>query len=152
MATRVSYIKESREEIAREIREKVGDDPTVQIRTKEFALLVRNHWRSLAAAAFDDETGRYEESVHIERKAQRAFKKLPQYWVGTRIFYAHFIEYGTGPDSKGEWMPRTLSSAQRRGRAPLVTGRLTPTPEFGLGAKTAHHFGGTPDSESYERL
>lgn len=150
MATRVSYIKESREEIAREIREKVGDDPTVQIRTKEFALMVQAHWRSLASTAFDDETGRYEESVHIERKAQRAFKKLPQYWVGTRLFYAHFIEYGTGPDSEGG--TRWLTSAQRRGRAPLLVGERTPTPEFALGAKTAHHFGGTPDSETYERL
>src|SRR5262245_11278637 len=149
--TRVSYIKESREEIAREIERKVKEDPTVQIRTKKFAIMVRDHWRTIATEAFEDETGRYVESVHIERKFERAFKRLPQYWVGTRLFYAHFIEYGTGPDTKGS-SPRHLSSAQRRGRIPLTVTRDTPTPEFALGAKTAHYFGGTSDSESYERL
>jgi len=30
--------------------------------------------------------------------------------------------------------------------------RDTPTPEFALGAKTAHHFGGTLDNQAYQEL
>lgn len=150
MPTRVSYIKESVEEITRMIEDEVNDDPTVQIRTKEFAIIVRDHWRSIAAAAFDDEREHYIPSVHIERLPQRAFKRLPQYWVGTRIFYAHMIEYGTGRDRHGG--VRKLTPEMRGGRGALVVGEKTPTEAFALGAKTAHFFGGTPDSESYERF
>src|SRR5262245_53753729 len=101
--TRVSYIKESVEEITQMIADQWPDDPTVQVKTKAFAIEVRDYWRHLARQAFghgripEPPTGRYEESVHIERLPQRAFKRNPQFWVGTRIFYAHFIEYGTGP-------------------------------------------------------
>lgn len=148
---KISYIKESREEIARMIEEGVKKDWEVQIRTKEFAIMVRDHWRRIASEEFKDETGRYVKSVHIERRPERAFKKLPQFWVGTRLFTAHMIEFGTGPDTHGP-EPRSLSSAQRRGREPLTVWRATPTKEFGFAAETAHHFGGTPDNESFQGL
>lgn len=131
---KVSYIRESTREIENEIRKKIEDDPTIGIKVKAFALEVRDYWRSISPIM----TGEYAASVEVRRRPERAFKKLPQYWVGTRLWYAHFIEYGTGNDSKGGWR-----FIPRLGR---MVGELTPTPEFAPAARTAHHFSGTPDS------
>jgi len=131
---KVSYIEESVAEIVRELEEKISEDDQISIETKAFAIVVRDYWRSISPIM----TGRYAESVHIERRPERAFKRLPQYWVGTRYWKAHFIEYGTGNDTHGGWR-----FIRRLGR---MVGELTPTPEFAPAAKTAHHFGGTPDT------
>lgn len=148
MATR-SKIEESVVDITNMIEEGVYRDKFVAVHTKAFAKTVCAHWQGLARADFEDETGEYVESVHVERLPEKAFKRLPQFWVGTRHWRAHFIEYGTGPDVEGV-EPRPLTSAQRRGRLPLVVMKATPTPEFGFADRTAHHFGGTADDTASE--
>lgn len=129
-----SYIRESHLEIVREIKGKVQSDPEVKLRCKKFAIEVRDHWRNIEAPIL---TGEYAGSVHTEKRLDR--NKLPHWWVGTRIWYAHFIEYGTGPDSKGGF--RYIA---RLGRS---VGENTPTPEFAPAARTAHYFGGTPGGD-----
>src|SRR5262245_1794272 len=145
MASRWAHVEESVVDIENMILEGIYKDPIIMVHTKAFAIRVRDHWKRIAHDEFEDETGDYVESVHIERKFERAFKRLPQFWVGTRFWRAHFIEYGTGPDTKGA-SPRHLTSAMRRGRIPMTVTGKTPTPEFGFSAKVAHHFGGTPDN------
>src|SRR5262245_29655929 len=144
-----SRVEESVVEIENMIIEGVYKDPIITVRTKAFAHRVRDHWRNLAHEEFDDETGEYVNSVVVKRRPERAFKKLPQFDVGTRFWRAHFIEYGTGVDTKGA-SPRHLTSVQRRGREPLTVTRDTPTEEFAFSAKTAHYFGGTPDNAMSE--
>lgn len=149
MARTESRIEESVSEIMNMITEGVYKDKFVAVSAKAFAIRVCDYWQDIARAEFEDETGEYVESVHVERLPERAFKRLPQYWVGTRHWRAHFIEYGTGPDVEG-YEPRELTSGQRRGREPLTVMKATPTPEFGFADKVALRFGGTADDVASE--
>lgn len=128
---KISYIRETEEQIYREIKGKIQSDPEVKIRSKVFAIEVRDWWRNMEAPIL---TGEYAGSVHVEPRTDS--DGLPHWWVGTRIWYAHFIEYGTGPDTKG--------GVRYIARLGHVVGEDTPTPEFAPAAKTAFHFGGTP--------
>ena len=144
--TQVSVVRESREQIAKEIADKVSKDPTVQIRTKAFALEVAAYWKSIHPPL--DESGEYRDSIHVERRPEMAFKKLPQFQVVTRIWYAHFIEFGTGDDKRGK-EPRTVHRMGNYGFGHpdgwTQVDKKTPTPEYAPAGKTAHHFRGTPD-------
>lgn len=114
----------SEREIRAEIERKIRADAELKVKSKDLADEVRDHWRSVSPV----DSGEYAASVHVEKRKDR--NGLPHWWVGTRDWKAHFIEYGTGSDPDG-----TNSKF----------GRDTPTPEFAPAAKTAHHFGGTPD-------
>ncbi len=157
--TQVSVVRESREQIAKEIADKVSKDPTVQIRTKAFALEVAEYWKSIhppldehgdfGSQSHTHSGGAYRDSIHVERRPEMAFKKLPQYQVVTRIWYAHFIEFGTGPDKDGE-SPRTVKRGPGNYGFGAPNGfatvtRNTTTKEYAPAGKTAHHFKGTPD-------
>ena len=106
-----SRVKESSAEIYREIERKIRADAEVRRQARDFADDVKDYWRDISPV----DTGAYAASVHTERRPD--VRGLPQFWVGTRIWYAHFVEFGTGEPG--------------------------PTTEFAPAAKTAHHFRGT---------
>ena len=60
---------------------------------------------------------------------------MPARRVGATDFKAHWIEYGTGSDKKGD-SPRYVPTLG------VQVGKDTPTPAFAPRAKTAAHFGG----------
>jgi hypothetical protein len=110
-----SRVKESREDIFREIEAKVRRDGEVKADSKRFADEVRDYWRSISPVR----TGKYAASIHVER--QRDHRGFPTYWVITRDWKAHFIEFGT-------------HESEDHGA----------TPEFAPAARTALRYGGTP--------
>ncbi|GJJ22283.1 HK97 gp10 family phage protein [Mycolicibacterium mageritense] len=114
--------RSSEAEIRAEIERKIRADAEVKVKTEKHAEDVRDYWRGIAPV----DSGEYAASVHVEKRKDR--DGLPHYWVGTRDWKAHFIEYGTGDDPDDSKSP---------------FGPDTPTPEFAPAAKTAHHFGGT---------
>lgn len=131
------------------IENAVYRDPTIQFHTKKAAVEAAMYWKSLHPPL--DESGAYRDSIKVTRRPEQAFKKLPQFRVGAEIWYAHFIEFGTGPDKKGK-SPRVLPESAGREHGnygfsspPNAVTKNTPTPEYALAAKTAHRFFGTPD-------
>lgn len=68
-------------------------------------------------------TGHYAAGIVVQKTKTGKVRAAATAW------YSHFIEYGTGPDTK-------------KGSK---FGPETPTPEFAVMAKTALHFGGTFD-------
>lgn len=112
--------------LAAEIAEKIRRDAEVRVKSKEQAEEVRDYARSIAPVR----TGKFAASIKVEKRGDGP-NGLPHYWVGTRDWRAHFIEYGTGPDPDDSQSP---------------FGPNTPTPEFAVFAKIAAHFGGTTDS------
>ncbi|OFB37973.1 hypothetical protein BA059_16895 [Mycolicibacterium sp. (ex Dasyatis americana)] len=109
----------SEREIRAEIERLIRRDGELRVDTEEFAEEVRDHWREIAPV----DSGEYAASVHVEKRKDR--RGLPHYWVGTRDWKAHFIEYGTGDDPTDSKSP---------------FGPNTPTPEFAPAAKTEAHF------------
>ena len=109
----------SEREIRAEIERHSRAAADVRVGSEEFADEVRDHWRSISPV----DTGEYAASVHVEKRKDR--DGLPHYWVGTRDWKAHFIEYGTEADSSDSKSP---------------FGPNTPTPEFAPAAKTEAHF------------
>lgn len=116
----------NRTQLQREIESKIKRDAEVRRKSKEQAEDVRDWWKFKEAPV---DTGEYAASVELEKRPPH--RGLPHWWVGTRYWKAHFIEFGTGPDTKTG--------------SPF--GMDTPTPEFAPAAKTAHHFGGTAGGE-----
>lgn len=70
-------------------------------------------------------TGKYAASITIEDRSD--VDGFPAKRVVAKAWYAHFIEFGTGPDKNGSKSP---------------FGPDTPTPAFAPRAKTAAEFGG----------
>lgn len=68
------------------------------------------------------ETGKYAAGIEVQRRRNRVR-------VVATAWYSHFVEYGTGPDTK-------------KGSK---FGPDTPTPEFAVFARTAAAFGGTSE-------
>ena len=118
----------NRRELKNEIGIAIRKDLAVARGTKDFAEEVRDYakrlWRESGPHPY--ETHEYVESIHADKKPNVA--GLPHWWVGTYSPHAVFIEYGTGPDKPGSKSP---------------WGPNTPTREFGIFARTAHHFRGT---------
>lgn len=108
-------------EVAKAIRESVE----VDVGLRKFCEEVVAYWRSVSPVR----TGEYAASVKV-LKAPKAGKAV----VGTNFWKAHFIEFGTGDDSKEG----------------SKFGPDTPTPEFAPGQNTAHHFGGTLDAKGID--
>src|SRR5262245_55646604 len=104
-----SQVRESSADIYREIEAKVRRDAQVRRDARNEAEKVRDYWKFREAPV---ETGRYAASIHIEDRPDH--RGLPTFWVGTRIFYAGYLEFGTED-----------------------------TPMFAPAAKTAFRFGGT---------
>lgn len=73
------------------------------------------------------DTGNYAAQIEVKKKGRKVR-------VGAMAWYSHFIEYGTGPDTK-EGSP---------------FGPNTETPEFAVMARTAAAFGGTSDGQDGE--
>lgn len=69
-------------------------------------------------------TGAYQRAWHIENRPER--DGLPHYALVNDDEKANWIEYGTGPDTRGKstWGPNT------------------PTPDFAVARRTALKFGG----------
>lgn len=118
---RSSRVREPVSQIEAEIRRKVRDQAELISDTKDQAEKVRDHWRNIAPV----DSGAYAASIHIEQRPP--IEGLPRFAVVAGDWKAHFIEFGTGPDTK-EGSP---------------FGQDTPTPEFAPAAKTAAYFGGT---------
>lgn len=134
---RVSLPSAERVKLGHEIRIGIQNDRAIPLGTKRVAEEVKTYWKDVAwPTAIGTppaqhpghfyETGRYRESIHVERK--RARFGLPAYAVVSNDPDANFIEFGTGVDKPGS-------------RSPF--GPNTPTPEFAPAGKTAFHFGGT---------
>lgn len=117
-----SRVRESTSSIEEEIRTKIRAQGELTVKTREFAEEVLAHARSISPV----ETGAYAAAWHIENRPP--LNGWPRFAVINRHWTAHFIEFGTGKDTKPG--------------SPF--GPDTPTPEFAVAAKTAAFFGGTP--------
>lgn len=138
----------SRHQLMNELQVKIEDDPEVKLQTLKFAEEVKEYWKRIApdsgSAGHPWSTGEYKDS--IERIATRGKGKggrfIWHHWVGTFDPIANLLEYGTGPDdveagkTGGNWIG--LDGLH-------YYGSNTPTPAFAFAARTAIHFGGTPD-------
>jgi HK97 gp10 family phage protein len=114
----------SSREIQREIEAQIRKDAELRLKTKEAAEGIRDEVRAETPV----DTGRAAASVQVEKRKDRG--GLPTWWVGSRLWYFHFLENGTGPDpadSKSRFGPDT------------------PTKEYAPFAKVAHRHGGTKD-------
>lgn len=87
------------------------------------------YWKSVSPR----DTSNYASTVKVTKKAKKGKGK-----VGATAWYAHFVEYGTGADSKG---PETRKVETKQGWKTLP--KDTPTKAAAPGEKTAQHFGGT---------
>lgn len=114
----------SSSDIRRELERQIGRDAEMRLKTKEAAENIRDEVRAETPV----NTGEAAASIHVERRGDR--RGMPTWWVGTRLWYFHFIENGTGPDPADSHSP---------------FGPNTPTPEFAPFAKVAHRHGGTSD-------
>lgn len=114
----------SEREIRAEIEAKIKAAAELQVESKAFAEQVRDEVRAETPVR----SGKAAASVHVEKRKDR--DGLPRWWVGSRLWYFHFLEYGTGPDNPDSKSP---------------FGPDTPTPEFAPFAKVAHRHGGTLD-------
>lgn len=114
----------SSREIAAEIEAKIRKDAEVKLKSKGEAEKIRDEIR----AETPKRTGKAAASVHVEKRKDR--DGLPHWWVGTRLWYFHFLEFGTGPDPEDSKSP---------------FGPDTPTKEYAPFAKVAHRHGGTTD-------
>lgn len=135
-------MRETRKQLETEIGLKVSKDLQVKKGTKEFAERVALHakleWREASMGVQEGpgmpphtyEDGHFEDSIHAAKRRERFLNGgwWPHWWVGSNHPQAHMIEYGTTVDRPGSMSP---------------WGPNTPTPEFGVFAKTAHHFRGT---------
>lgn len=110
-------------EIRAEIERKIRRDAEVRVKSKEAAENIRDEVRAETPV----DTGKAAASVLLEKRPER--NGLPRWWVGSKLWYFHFLEWGTGPDAK-EGSP---------------FGKDTPTPEFAPFGKVAHRHGGTLD-------
>lgn len=89
------------------------------------------YWKSVSPR----DTSNYAASVKVTKKAKDGVGR-----VGATAWYAHFVEYGTGSDSKG---PESRRVQTKDGWKTLP--KDTPTKPFAPGEKTARHFGGSLD-------
>ena len=85
-----SRVKESADDIFREIDAKIRKDAQVRSDARDFAENVSDHWRYHEAPI---DTGRYAASIHVEDRPD--VRGLPQFSVITRVPYAGYVEYGT---------------------------------------------------------
>lgn len=130
----------NRDDLELEIRQRAGDSAEVKQGLEAFGKQVVEVWRSYSPVR----SGRYAASVRVLKRFRS--NGLPGVKVGATSKRAHFIEYGTGADDKGE-SPRYVPALG------VQVSKDTPTPAFAPRAKTAAHFGGdeTPapkDSDS----
>jgi len=112
-----------RVKLRKELETKILQSAELQAGTKSFADQVKQYAQKIAPV----DEGEFAASIHVKRVRTRR-GAAPHYWVGSKHWRAHMIEFGTKadpPDSKSPFGPNT------------------PTPEFGVFAKTAAHFGGT---------
>lgn len=116
-------------EIQREIEAGIRKDAEMRLKTKEAAEKIRDEIRAETPVR----TGKAAASIHVEKRKDR--RGMPTWWVGTRLWYFHFIENGTGPDKADSKSP---------------FGPDTPTPEYAPFAKVAHAHGGTTDGIEVE--
>jgi HK97 gp10 family phage protein len=114
----------SSRDIAAELEAKVRKDAELRLKSKDEAEKVCDEIR----AETPKRTGAAAASVHVEKRKDR--DGLPHWWVGTRLWYFHFLEFGTGPDNPDSKSP---------------FGPDTPTKEYAPFAKVAHRHGGTTD-------
>ena len=114
----------SEREIRDEIEAKIRAAAEVRVESKAFAEKIRDEVRAKTPVR----TGKAAASVHVEKRKDR--DGLPAWWVGSRLWYFHFLEYGTKADPEDSKSP---------------FGPDTPTPEFAPFAKVAHEHGGTVD-------
>lgn len=114
----------SSRDIQREIELKIRKDAELLRKSKDAAEQIRDEVRAETPVR----TGKAAASVHLEKRKDR--DGMPHWAVISRLWYFHFLEYGTGDDRPG-----TKSTF----------GPDTPTPEFAPFAKVARRHGGTLD-------
>ncbi|WAY18397.1 HK97 gp10 family phage protein [Mycolicibacterium fortuitum] len=119
-------------EIQAEVELKIRKDAEVRRKGKAAAERIRDEIRAetpVDTSPPDDRTaGAAAASVHVENRKDHL--GMPAWAVISRLWYFHFLEYGTGPDKPGSNSP---------------FGPDTPTPEFAPFAKVARRHGGTTD-------
>jgi hypothetical protein len=103
-----SRVRESSSQIYAEIDAKIRRDASVRRQARDVANEVKAVFRSHTPVR----TGRLAASIHIESRPDR--RGLPAFWVGTRVSYAGYVEFGT-----------------------------VDTPMAAMAAKTAFRYGGT---------
>lgn len=108
------------ESIYNEIRRKARNDAKVKRELDAETLKVKAAWVSHSPVR----TGRYAASIAVQDRPD--IDGFPAKRVVAKAWYAHFVEYGTGPDTKQG----------------SKFGPDTPTPAFAPRAKTAAQFGG----------
>lgn len=134
----MARVRGGRESLRLEIQSKIIKDIEIHRKGKAFAEDVADYAQRRALRDMDRgyATGEFVASIKVERNRSRLgrfvgkSRGLPAWRVVTHDPKAHMLEYGTdidNPDSRSPW------------------GRFTPTPEYATFAKTAFHFGGTPD-------
>lgn len=110
------------ESIEAEIRRKARRDAKVDRELDEFARRVQTAWRANSPV----DTGNYASKVVVQNR--RDVDGMPAKRVVAKAWYAHLVEFGTGPDAK------------RADDAPGSPN--TPTRAAAPRAKTAAQFGG----------
>lgn len=130
--------------LGREISLKMRTEPEakaeISLGTKKVALEVKTYWQTRAWPESGEagnwgglhpyDTGSYVDSIEIRQNRNRRGRFVAGWTVFTDHPHAVFLEDGTGVDKPGSRSP---------------WGPNTPTPEFAPAARTAFHFGGTPD-------
>lgn len=119
----------NRADLYREIEIGISKDLAVKRGTKEFAEEVRDYAKRLwlESGPHPYETHHFVETIHAEKRRDAA-GHWPHWAVVSDDEKANMLENGTGPDKPGSKSPY---------------GPNTPTPEFAIFARTAHHYRGT---------
>lgn len=114
----------SQADLERELR----TNATVKAEKKRVAQELVDHAKSISPV----DEGEYAAGWHVEqgRGADGDTKAINRHWN------AHMIEYGTGPDKKGD------DEKRYRPGAGVAMGPDTRTPAFAVAEKTAAAFGG----------
>ena len=121
----------SDDDIKRELRESAEVDNAINDFMEKQVVA---YWRGLVPQWHE-----YNASVKVTKKAKRGKGR-----VAATVWYAHFIEFGTGVDEKGPERRRILTkkgwvTLPKKGKGSALD---TPTKAYALGERTARHFGG----------
>ncbi|OBK09007.1 hypothetical protein A5746_00820 [Mycolicibacterium conceptionense] len=113
---------------ADDLERELKTNAAVKAEKKRVAQELVDHAKSISPV----DEGDYAAGWHVEqgRGAEGETKAINRHWK------AHMIEYGTGPDKKGD------DEKRYRPGAGVALGPDTRTPAFAIAEKTAHAFGG----------
>lgn len=105
-------VRESVDEIADILRDKIEDSERVDEANKELAEDARDHWKSISPVR----TGAYRDATHVEKRPDH--NDLPARRVVNDDEKAEYIEFGTGGETPTEAFAPMAETAVRFGGDP----------------------------------